>query len=370
MINKNFDLVSENTFRVSAIASEYFCYKTIDDLHKYFSANTIDEFFILGGGSNVLLSEDKIDRKVIKSDNKTIEKISENKDYILIKAYAGLEWDEFVKECNNNNWIGLSSLSLIPGTVGAAPVQNIGAYGSEACEYVHEVECYDAVEKQKLVLKNSECLFSYRDSVFKERKELIVISVTFKLYHSEVSHRSAIAGESISVAALFVSFFNIFRLTYKSIRIGKATGWKLRMNFDYVREFLTQPLISSSLKRKIVVFIRKRSMPDPKKVANVGCFFKSPIVTKDELKQLSLEPNINVYPYTDNKVKISAGDLIRCSGLDGARVGNVGIDKNRPLILINYGNATGKEIYDFSLYISDTVYKEKNIRIEPEVVIV
>lgn len=360
-----------NTFKVAAWAQEFVEYKTAHDLDQYFKVehNGCDSI-VLGGGSNILFTKN-YDGSVLHSTNDRVEFHPEgNGQWVNVKAYAGVEWDEFVKICLKKGCVGLEALSLIPGSVGAAPVQNIGAYGAEVSEYIEEVECYDPSEKTTLYLKNEECDFSYRSSIFKRRTDLIVISVTFKLCTSAMLRHCSENNRKITYKMYAEFIFLLFLYSCKSVRVGKSTGWRLKMNFDYVRDIVGLPIVPSFLKRWIIVGIRKRNMPDPKKVANVGCFFKNPIVKKECLTTLSLPACVAVYGYSDTEVKVSAGDLIKLCQLNGYQKNGVRIDKDRPLIIISSGDIAGRIIYEFAMHVKSEVARITGVNIEPEVVIV
>ena len=248
-------------------------------------------------------------------------------------------------------------------------MQNIGAYGAEVADVVQQVRCLNLITREIEVLSNSDCQFSYRSSVFKSRPELLVVEVTFKL----------------QVVPFFFRYIpsvldlpTLISLSLKSIRIETASksvkrkwrGFKLKMHFDKVRELLAVESLPIRLKRAAVKFIRTRTMPNPKQVANVGCFFKSPILpVKTYLNLQSRLQGVGTYPHSDETIKVSAGDLIKHVGLNGYQQGNVHIEKNRPLIIISNGQATGHEISQFATMVQNTVLKETGIRIEPEVVI-
>lgn len=371
MIKNDYCLENNNTLRTKTIADEFCGFETADDLASYFE--NVDylagRYMVLGGGSNILFTKN-YNGTIFHSINKSVHIVNNVDGECLVRAYAGFEWDDFVSYTVNNNLIGLEALSLIPGSVGAAPVQNIGAYGTEVSDYIHSVECYDALTKRTVVLKQIDCDFSYRHSIFKEKSELFVVSVVFKLYKSERSHYQFLNKTKLSTLDYFKYTKKLIELGMKSFRFGVHTKWRLKMNFENLRGVLGLPVVPSRLKRKVVVFIRKRNMPNPSVVANVGCFFKSPIVQKRMLAELDLDPSVAIYEHDEKSVKVSAGDLIKYCGLSGEIVNGVGLDPDRPLILINYDNATGEEIFDFSLHVSKTVFQNTGVAIEPEVVIV
>ncbi|WP_440468562.1 FAD-binding protein [Pseudomonas sp. YH-1] len=361
-----------NKFGLDCITNKYFRFFDITEIEHLAAEIPLSKnnFFILGGGSNVLLPEN-LDRIVLHPCNDRIDIISDNNNRLIVRAHAGLEWDRFVDHCVSKNWAGLENLSLIPGNVGAAPVQNIGAYGKEVCETIEKVTCYNLFTKQIIVLENSDCEFSYRDSIFKRRPELLVLSVDFELFHSRNSALRNPNGNRRSYRDFLKEINRIVLFIFSEVTIGPKTSWKPKISFENVRSLLQSNLLSISLKRKLVCLIRKKTMPDPTDIGNVGCFFKSPIVKKSAAISLkSLYPKIAIYPDTPDTYKVSAGDLIRECGWAGIRIGDVSINERRPLIILNHGKATSKEILEFSKSIQSSVFSKFNINIDPEVVIV
>lgn len=371
MIIRDFGLKEYNTFKVDVKAAGFFEYSETSDLDCFFKDRIYGdaEYMVLGGGSNVLFVED-YPGTVLKSCDESFRVVEDSEESSLLKVGAGHDWDHFVSKTVSAGLKGLEPLSLIPGTVGAAPVQNIGAYGAEASQFIEVVECYDVKKKERVVLSNEDCDFSYRSSVFKKRPELIVVSVLFRLFKNNYGLHFKGSREGVGVVERLGLLKKLFVMVMRSFRFGRSTRWRIKMNFDNVRDILSHPFVPSVVKRKMVVSIRKRNMPDPRKVANVGCFFKSPVVDKDSLGKYGLDSSVKVYGYKDGLVKISAGDLIKLCGLHVEEKGRVGLDSNRPLIVINYDNASGKQIFDFSLYVIEKVRSETGVKIEPEVVIV
>ncbi|MCK8071268.1 FAD-binding protein [Vibrio sp. 1CM23M] len=370
MIQDKFSLKSFNTFGVNVMCSQYFSFIEIQELDDFIKCdtNSLGPFFILGGGSNVLFRSD-FDGLVIHPKSKTVEVVKENNDEVIVRVAAGMNWDDFVNYSVNKSWQGLENLTLIPGNVGASPVQNIGAYGTEVSEVIHSVLCYDLKNRRQVVLSNQQCEFSYRDSVFKREKELLVYAVEFKLNKSSFGRLNRLSFFSFLKEA-YTQTFKLIPLCFKMLRIGSSTNWKLKMNFNYMRDVLKLDIIPNSLKRSIVKYIRSRNMPDPKKIGNVGCFYKNPIVEVTEFERiLKIDPKINSYPLYNNHLKISAGDLIRSCEWNGKRVGDVSVEVNRPLIILNHGRASGDEIWGVAKKIIDDVYKKFGVKIEPEVVV-
>ncbi|MCL6688668.1 FAD-binding protein [Pseudomonas sp. R3.Fl] len=361
-----------NKFGVNCIATNYFRFTEVSELDNLAKSRSLDQrnVLILGGGSNILLPE-KFDGVVLHPCNDKIELLDQDLSSIIVRAHAGLEWDRFVTHCVGNGWGGLENLSLIPGNVGAAPVQNIGAYGREACELIEQVTCYDLATNEVVILSKQNCEFSYRNSIFKRRPELLVISVDFKLHKPRTALLRSLKGDKKSISGVAAEFKKIISLVTKDFRFGPKTKWRPQVSFDNIRTLLDIDLIPISLKRRLVCLIRRKTMPDPAKIGNVGCFFKSPIVKSsiaDSIK--TAYPKISLYPGTPGTYKVSAGDLIRECGWAGKKIGDVSINARRPLIILNHGNASAKEILNFSKSVQSDVQKKFNITIEPEVVIV
>jgi len=333
-IEKNISLKPFNTFNVDAIA-------------KYFSeVNNHSEFrdvlhnkelrtekkLILGGGSNILFTKD-LDGIVIKINNSEIEVISETEENILIQVDAGVEWDSFVKYTIDEGICGLENLSLIPGNVGAAPIQNIGAYGVEVKDFIENVNVMMISDLEEKSYSNLECNFSYRNSIFKNelKNKFLITSVLFKF-----------------------SKRNKINLTYAPLN-------------DYFAGKSENEISLVNL-RDAVISIRESKLPDPNKLGNAGSFFKNPIITKEKYEELKVEyPDLNGYPENNSKVKISAGWLIEKCGLKGKRIGDVGVHEKQALVIVNYGNASGSEIIHFSKMIQSEVENKFNINLINEV---
>jgi len=370
MFESSFDLKELNTFKISSKAERYFSFSKATELDAFIKSepSTLNSWFVLGGGSNVLFTND-FNGVVLHPINESVEIIAKDNTYVVIRAHAGLEWDKFVEICVSNGWQGIENLTLIPGNVGASPVQNIGAYGTEASDHIAAVHCYDIKQQKEITFNKSDASFTYRNSHFKQTPELVVLSVDYKLFAKPMValfKNGVLKGITNSILQAFTGTVLIF----KSIRLGPSTRWKLKMNFQYVRDFLALQVIHPSIKRKLVRFIRNKTMPNPKKIGNVGCFFKSPIVKIQEYDRIkAVDKTIGAHPFTTSELKLSAGDLIRSCEWNGKRLGDVSVETNRPLIILNHGNATGNEIYEFSTKIQSDVFEKFNVNIEPEVVI-
>ena len=335
-IQKNISLKPYNTFGLDAIAKHYISVKSIEELQSVLKSDSYPNKFILGGGSNMLLTKD-IEDLVVHVNLKGIEVISENDNHIFVKANAGENWHEFVLWCLNHNLGGIENLSLIPGNVGTAPIQNIGAYGVELKDVFESCEVIDIKTSEIRTFNNKECKFGYRESVFKQevKDQYIVINVTFKLTKNN----------------------HVLRTDY-----GAITSQLNEMK-------VTEPTIQDV--SNAVIAIRQSKLPDPKKIGNSGSFFKNPVISTKHFETLKLNfPDIPSYPISETEVKVPAGWLIEKAGFKGKTLGNYGVHKNQALVLVNYGDANGKDILDLARLIQKTINRLFEITIETEVNII
>ncbi|PTP14238.1 hypothetical protein CWO27_11550 [Vibrio sp. 10N.286.51.C3] len=372
MIKKHFNLINHNTFKTSTICQDFFEYREVDELIEFHSKGGLDsrEYLILGSGSNILFKSD-FQGIILHPKKSSIEITDLNDGTVHLKAYAGLSWDKLVEKSLEQGFVGLENLSLIPGSVGASPVQNIGAYGVEVSNLIYEVECYDLDNKMFVTLNNRQCEFSYRDSIFKVKTSHVVISVTYKLYKSNFLKYEEDNNKKVSPLTYFKELFLFSKVCLKSVSIGSNTKWKLKLHFDYLRNLLSSFILPAKFKRKIVVFIRTRAMPDPVIKPNVGCFFKSPIITNQQFDILKKKNSkITTFYYNEGFVKVSAGDLIRDCINEDDYISAVCVDRRRPIILINNKLVDGSEIFSYSQDLINRVEEKYNIKIEPEVVII
>ncbi len=336
-IQQNISLKKYNTFGINAIASKYCEIAEHNDIPELIQSGIISSmpYFVVGGGSNLLFTSD-FDGLIIKSNLKEIEIIEDSGDDIIISAGSGLNWHQFLKYCIANNYYGLENLSKIPGTVGAAPVQNIGAYGAEQKDCFHSLTAVNLTSGERIELTNADCKFDYRFSIFKTdefRNKYFVESVRYKL-----SHKPTINAN------------------YKDIQV--------KMN----NENIANP--DAKYIFKAIEEIRDAKLPDPDKVGNAGSFFKNPIVSLNKFTELQLQYEaIPSYPDNAGK-KIPAAWLIENCGLKGYRIGDAGISDKHSLILVNYGNSSGTEIFNLSEYIIAKVLEKFGIMLEREVIIV
>ena len=320
-IKKSFSLKENNLLKIDSTAKffiEIFDLGDLKDIQNFISTKKIN-FCILGEGSNVVLPD---------LLNKFVIKISFNEILIddnLITVGAGKNWDDFVLWSLDNGYCGLENLSGIPGSIGAAPIQNIGAYGSEVSDFIEEVICFDMESNSFVGFTNNDCKFSYRQSIFQDKDSLIVVKVKFKLTKDFQPN-----------------------LEYEDLNFLKA-------------EEITPFII-----RKHILKIRKAKISDPQEHPNVGSFFKNPIISLDELEKIKqILPSIKFYSYIDNKVKISAAFLIESLNLKGFTLNNARVSEKHSLVLENKSEKS-EDILDLASYIQASVLENYNINLELE----
>lgn len=334
-VQKDFSLKKYNTFGINAIAKYYSTFFNKDELQSIIENNkNITTKMILGGGSNILFTRD-YDGLVLKNEISGMNIIKEDKNYVYIKAGGGVKWHNLVMFCVNQNLGGLENLSLIPGNVGASPMQNIGAYGVEIKDVFHELEAFHLKEKEVQRFSGDDCRFGYRDSVFKNRfkDEFAILNVTYRLRKDPV-----------------------FNISYGALRAELE-----KMKIDH----LTVKAVSDA-----VINIRTSKLPDPSLIGNAGSFFKNPVITGQRLSEIQKsheEEEVPFYKTDEEHAKIPAAWLIEKCGWKGYRKGDAGCYETQALVLVNYGNATGKEIYDLSEEIKISVREKFEIDLEREV---
>lgn len=338
-ILENFSLKSYNTFHIDAKARYFVEVTSVEDIEKILKMpefKTIEKL-VLGEGSNILLMKD-FDGLVIKMGLGWMGVIEEDYEAALVKAMAWENWHGFIEWCLENEFEWMENLSLIPGTVWACPIQNIWAYGVEASELIESVEWMD-FEKWKIRnLSAAQCLFWYRDSIFKKelKGKWAVISVTFKL------------------------------------KKWDPESWELNLEYGAIKTELDARKIAHPTPTdvsKVVVSIRESKLPDPKLIWNAGSFFKNPVILTEKFSELeAMYPTIPGYP-TNNpkKTKVAAGWLIEQAGWKGKTVWDAGVHDKQALVLVNYGSATGAEIVSLSREIQKSVFEKFGIEIEAEV---
>ncbi|WP_374462886.1 UDP-N-acetylmuramate dehydrogenase [Chryseobacterium sp.] len=337
-MQENFSLKPYNTFGVDARARYFTEVNTIDELKEalIFAKNQSLQLLFLGGGSNILLTKD-FDGLAIRLNLKGISEESINENEVLVTAKAGENWHEFVMYCLEKNYGGLENLSLIPGNVGTSPMQNIGAYGTEIKDIFVTCQVLDLENLELRTFNLEQCRFGYRDSIFKQegKGRYVILEVTFKL--TQKDHH--------------------IKTEYGAIKSELE-------NLD-----IEHPTIQDV--SKAVINIRQSKLPDPKEIGNAGSFFKNPTIPLAQFEALKLKfENIQGYPNGD-MVKVPAGWLIEQCGWKGKQIGNVASHKLQSLVIINAtGNATGKEIFDFSTEIINSVKEKFGIELEREVNII
>lgn len=335
-IQKNVSLKAYNTFGIDAKASEYLNIETVNHLKTALVQNSLKPIFILGGGSNMLLTKD-IEALVLHINLKGIYIKEETENHVIIEAQAGENWHDFVLWCLERNYGGIENLSLIPGNIGAVPMQNIGAYGVEIKDVFRSCEAI-SIKTQKLkTFTKQECNFGYRESVFKQdlKGKYIITSVCLKL--SKQNHQLHID-------------YGVLTSELKALQIKKPTIQDVS---------------------KAVIAIRESKLPNPKEIGNSGSFFKNPILEKSEFLELQKSfPNAPHYAVSDSKIKVPAGWLIEVAGFKGKRFNTYGVHNKQALVLVNYGNASGEDIYKLSQLIQKTILRLFNITIETEVNII
>lgn len=332
-IQQNISLKPYNTFGIDATAKHFISVSKIEELKTVLALDDYPNKLILGGGSNMLLTTDQ-EKLVIHVNLKGIEIVSEDVNTITVKANAGENWHEFVLWCLDRGYGGIENLSLIPGNVGTAPIQNIGAYGVELKDVFVSCEAISVSNQTLKSFSKSDCDFGYRNSIFKQQAKgkYIITSVSFKL--SKKSHQ------------LHVNY-------------GAITSQLEHMN-------VVNPTIKDV--SNAVIAIRESKLPNPKEIGNSGSFFKNPVIPKSQYQTL-LEhfSDMPSYPVSESEVKVPAGWLIEKAGFKGKRFGNYGVHKKQALVLINYGNAKGEDILNLSKLIQNTVKRIFDIDIEAEV---
>ncbi len=348
-VQQNYSLKKYNTFGIDVFAKLFAEFGTAEELQMLLEIEKdVSIKMILGGGSNILFAKN-YDGFILKNEIPGISVISENVDFVYIKVGGGVSWHSFVMYCVNNNYGGVENLSLIPGNVGASPMQNIGAYGVEIKDIFYELEAFHLNEKGILKFSAQDCEFGYRESVFKKKlkNQFAILNVTYRLNKNLV-----------------------FNISYGAIEEELK-----KMNV----ENLSVKTISDA-----VISIRTSKLPDPKVIGNAGSFFKNPIINKHELQEIQKyellkhdpiaiglhELNIPFYKIDEEHFKIPAGWLIEQCGWKGFRKADAGCYDKQALVLVNYGNATGKEIYNLSEEIKLSVKEKFGIVLETEVNII
>jgi UDP-N-acetylmuramate dehydrogenase len=337
-IQENISLLPYNSFGIDVRARHFAIFRSLDELRQLLDLSEgkqekgLPRPLVLGGGSNVLFTSD-VDGWVLRNEVPGITVTGTREGKVLVRAGAGENWHGFVQHCLSQGWSGLENLSLIPGSVGASPMQNIGAYGVEIASIFEELEAWDLEDRKTVRFDRGQCDFGYRESFFKKegRNRFIILSVTYRLDTEPVLHTS----------------------------------------YGAIREELEKMGVSEPGPREVsqaVIRIRSSKLPDPKVTGNAGSFFKNPEVSADAFAALKAEhPEVVGYPLANGGVKLAAGWLIEKAGWKGFREGDAGCHPRQALVLVNYGHATGKEIWLLSQRILDDVHRKFGVHLEREV---
>ncbi len=332
-IQHNISLKPYNTFNIDQIASSFIRFEELQDVINFVKSGELKsvKYYILGGGSNILLTQD-FDGLILHPDIKGIDIVSEDEKNILVKIGAGEVWEDFVEYTVDKEWYGIENLALIPGRVGAAPIQNIGAYGIELKDVFYELEAINLKTGELEIFDLDRCDFAYRSSFFKKKPgKYLICSVSLKL-----------------------SKLKSLNLTYKVLS-------------DYIANLKVDE-ITQRMVFEAVVAIRNSKLPKPEVLGNAGSFFKNPLVTNTKLESLKIRyPEIKAFEVDDKKSKLAAGWLIEKTGMKGYREKDAGVHDKQSLVLVNHGCATGKEIFELSEKIRTTVFNLFDVRLEREV---
>lgn len=324
-------LVRRNSFHVDETAARLIEFDRAEDLDAIFGHGRPEVWYALGGGNNILFTR-RFEGALVHPAAAGIEVIGEDADSVTIRAAAATEWDDMVAWCVERGLWGAENLSLIPGTVGASPVQNIGAYGAEAANIILRVHMYDTLHREYMTLGKADCRFAYRDSIFK--RELRGCTV----------------------------------ITSVDMRLGKRPAPNLAYG-DLIVQVEERGGATLRNIRDAVCAIRRSKLPDTEILGNAGSFFKNPIVDRATGERLRAEdPSCPLYPAADpNKCKLAAGWLIDRAGLKGYRAGRVGVHERQALVLVNFGGATGSEVIALARHVQGVVHDRFGVEIEPEV---
>ena len=327
---KNYSLKNYNSFRVNHKANFFLKIENNKSLINFLSDKKFknEKNLIIGGGSNILFTKD-YEGVILYSCIKGIHILEENDNHIKVKVGSGENWDDFVKFCVSKNWYGIENLSLIPGSVGAVPIQNIGAYGVEVKDYIYDVNGIDLKNNTKKTYSNKSCDFEYRDSIFKRelKNNFFVTEVTFILNKNK----------------------------------------KFTLDYSELKNINSQSLTIQNVRDKIIE-IRNSKLPNPKLLANAGSFFKNPVINIKIAKKIKEKYNdFKYYQINESMVKISAAWLIEKSGWKGHKEKNIGVYNKHALVLVNYSSENGKDIKILSKKIKESVLEKFNVTLEKEV---
>ncbi len=322
-----------NSFGIEATCNDFVSFVSESEIQSWLANNkqNANQFFVIGGGSNLLLIG-HVSKILLQADIQGVE-YQEEGDKVLVKAGAGVNWHQLVLETLAKGFFGLENLSLIPGNVGAAPIQNIGAYGVELKDLFVELEAIELATGDKISFSHRECDFAYRYSIFK----------------------GSLKGQ--------------YLITSVTMQLSKRPN--LKLNYGPIRKELShinEQDISPKDVSEAVINIRSSKLPDPNELGNAGSFFKNPIVSAEQYLQLKDKfPELVAFEINDGRYKLAAGWMIDQAGLKGYRLGDAGVHKHQALVLVNYGDASGKDILDLARYVSKIVFEKFSVTIEPEV---
>jgi len=332
---ENASLLQRNTLRVDARAKLLAEIRDASKLPELldFPALRASRLLVLGEGSNILLTGD-VDGTVLAMETRGVH-VEQEGDLTRIAVAAGERWDDFVRWTLGQGFAGLENLILIPGTVGAAPIQNIGAYGTEVAEFIESVEAWDRIERRVVTLDRAACAFGYRDSLFKHEPDRFIVT---------------------------------------AVRFALPRQHALRLDYSGIREELDRMGVSNPAPFHVaeaVVHLRTRKLPDPAVIGNAGSFFKNPVVDAalgETLKRTY--PELVAWPGKDGHWKLSAAWLIETAGFKGMREGDAGISNRHALVLVNHGKASGQALWAFAQRVIDGVHARFGVRLEPEPMVI
>lgn len=335
-IERNASLLRFNTFGIDAVADQVIHIASHDDLIQALDAHLFSDnkFFIIGGGSNLVFC-DHFRGTAVLMQNKGIEQLEQVGGEVYVRAAAGENWDAFVKHCVSQGWHGLENLVAIPGTVGASPVQNVGAYGREAKDAIYEVSAHEIATGNRRIFANSDCRFGYRDSIFKNelKNKYIVESVTFKL----------------------------------------TRDFSPDLNYKAVSTALEQAQIANPTAAQlceVIENVRWSKLPRPEQMGSAGSFFKNPIVSAERYEELKAQYPELVAFSTDNGYKLAAGWLIEHTGWKGRKLGNCGVYEKQALVLVNHGGCRGSEVRRLAQVVADDVFKKFGVQLHCEAIFI
>lgn len=337
----DYSLLPHNTFGIDVRCRHFVQYDTPEELREFLTLSPSHSSLLtppllhIGGGSNLLFLRD-FDGTVLHSNIRTIDLVSQDADSVLLRVGAAVVWDDLVAYALGQGWYGLENLSLIPGEVGASAVQNIGAYGAEAKDYIQEVECMSLETGEVRTFTNAECQYGYRHSVFKtdgHRGRWAVLHVTYRL------------------STRFVP-----RLGYGGL------------DTELLRRGVIAEMLTGQLLREVIIDIRRRKLPDPKEQGNAGSFFMNPVVERCAYEALSADyPSVPHYDVDAGHVKIPAAWLIEQSGWKGRALGPAAVHDRQPLVLVNRGGATGADVLRLCEAVRSAVRRQFSVDLQPEV---